>query len=418
MPIQNKSYLLILEKLILFFFTLQLVAVNFSIAATSIGFGVSSGLWVIYMFLKRDFHIEKTIRKDIKIVLFLVLLFLVFDVISKIFAIFPEGNFWGIKRTFLFLNFFIAITVIKSFKELIYLLLAVVLVTSLISVYEVIYYFATLSEELKSTEWGLIRINYFSYPLTEGQIKMIVFLLIFPILFYKTNTNTIFDNKWVLISMIIPIFVSMFLTQSRNVYVALIICFVIFGLIYNWKYLIGFFIILTLVWFIVPQQYKSRTASIFDSGHQSNKTRLIMWDVGLKMIKDNPVTGVGEADKFEKVYELYKKIDPNNPSEGTHLHNNFLMVAVTYGIPAFLVFIGIFAFIFWKQIKYYQITHQKFQKLLILGCILNSIAFQVAGIFDYNYRDQKIIPLMIFTLAIPFVIMIIKNNNTEKELER
>jgi len=418
MPIQNKSFLLILEKLILFFFALQLVAVNFSIAFTSIGFGVSSGLWVIYMFLKRDFYIEKTILKDIKIVLFLVLLFLVFDIISKIFAIFPEGNFWGIKRTFLFLNFFIAITVIKSFKELIYLLLAVVLVTSLISVYEIICYFSTLTEELKSTEWGLIRINYFSYPLTEGQIKMIVFLLIFPILFYKTDTKTIFDNKFVLISLIIPIFVSMFLTQSRNVYVALILCFIIFGLIYNWKYLIAFFLILTIVWFIIPQQYKSRTASIFDSEHKSNKTRLIMWEVGLKMIKDNPVTGVGEADKFEKVYELYKKIDPDNPSEGTHLHNNFLMIAVTYGIPAFLVFIGIFAFIFWKQIKYYKITNLRFQKLLILGCILNSIAFQIAGVFDYNYRDQKIIPLMIFTLAIPFVIMIIEKNKTEKELEK
>ena len=395
----------IIERIILFFFVLQLVSVNYSIAVTSIGFGVSCGLWLFYIFLNRSSNIDTGLSSDIKLISFFILFFLFFDIISKLFAIFPDGNFWGIKRTLLFLNFFIAITVIKSFKELFYILIIIAVVTALFSTYEIIYYFLTLGNELKHSEWGLIRINYFSYALTEGQIKMLIFLWFFPMLFFRLDTKTILDNKIFLALLITPIFISMFLTQSRNVYVALFLSFIIFGIIYNWKYLLLFIISLLILWFVTPSQYKARIASILDLEQRSNMTRLIMWDVGLKIVKDYPVTGVGESDKFERIYEMYKKIDPENPSEGTHLHNNILMVAVTYGIPGLLAFIGIFLIALLKHIKYYKVIKLKFAKLTILGCILSSIAFQIAGIFDYNYRDQKIAPIIIFTLSVPFVLM-------------
>ncbi|HLD35371.1 MAG TPA: O-antigen ligase family protein, partial [Planctomycetota bacterium] len=73
--------------------------------------------------------------------------------------------------------------------------------------------------------------------------------------------------------------------------------------------------------------------------------RLGYWDATVKIIRDNPLTGVG-LNQFSNSYLYYKTADAG---EVLKAHNDYLQMASELGIPALLVFLAIW-FIILKSI--------------------------------------------------------------------
>ncbi|MCX6165974.1 MAG: O-antigen ligase family protein [Ignavibacteriae bacterium] len=128
------------------------------------------------------------------------------------------------------------------------------------------------------------------------------------------------------------------------------------------------------------------------------------------MFKDHPLIGVGD-NEITQVYKMYKI--PESHGEGSHLHSNYMMVLATKGILGLLIYIALFTTLFLKQIKYFRITENKEQKYLIFGCILATLSFHIAGIFEWNYGDWEVLTLLLFILSIPFILINLKTE-TEK----
>jgi O-antigen ligase len=255
---------------------------------------------------------------------------------------------------------------------------------------------------MKKTEWGYIRIDYFAHPLTQGQIKMLVLSFTLPLLFSKEKLPV---NRKILIALLVPLFVSMFLTQSRNVYLGFAAALIVYGFMGNKKLLAAFFIYGIIFWFAAPENFKSRIESIIDVNHPSNRARIEMWKVSKDIFLDYPFFGLGErVHHFEEIYSQYKEIEPENWGEGTHLHNNLLMILVQFGIFGLAAFLGMFISIFIKQVKFFKTEEDNLSRLLLLGSILVMISFHVAGVFDYNFRDQKVAPFLLFFIAVPFTV--------------
>jgi len=243
-----------------------------------------------------------------------------------------------------------------------------------------------------------IRIDYFNYPLTIGEIKMLSFFSVFPLLFIKEKI--IFDRKY-LVLILLPVFISMILTQSRNVFLAMFICFIIYGIIANRKFLVTFILILVLSAIFLPSAMTSRISSIADINHSSNSARISMWIVGLQMFADHPFTGIADSH-IKEIYETYKT--PETSAEGVHLHSNFIMILATTGIFGFISYIGMFLIIFLKQIKYYRNTGNPINKMLMLGSILVMISFHISGIFEWSFGDHEVMTVFFFLIAVPLII--------------
>lgn len=95
--------------------------------------------------------------------------------------------------------------------------------------------------------------------------------------------------------------------------------------------------ILPFVLFILPLAYKERIQSITTYKEDaSSMSRLELWGTGLKMICDNPLTGVG-LHGFSYFVEIYNPDIPDH-SKGLVAHNAYIELAAEAGIITFFFY--------------------------------------------------------------------------------
>ncbi len=401
----NKKIIVRIDSIILVFITIHIFAISFSIALASISFGIWAGLWILKMIFLRESPLEKSLASEFKCTIIFILIYLIFEFLSRTFAVIPENSYSGYKRISLILVFFGCIANYSSEKSLHTSLKVIGVVFALISLYEIIRF---ALDYLFSNGQSLLsfRISYFAHPLTTGEMKMMVLLLLLPL--FSLKGKEFFKFKISLLFILLPIFIAMILTMSRNVYIAVFICFIIYGIVLNRKFLISFFLFLIVFWFIVPSQMKDRITSITDiQNNESNRSRIMMWQVGLKMIEDHPLLGIGD-NEFIQVYQMYKPIQISG--EGSHLHNNFLMIFATTGIFGFIGFCGFLISVFIKQISYYKKSKYEIDKLLIFGSLLAFLSFNIAGLFEWTFGSWQVLSIFLFIISIPFIIFKLKLN--------
>jgi O-antigen ligase len=383
--------------------------VSISIAVSSIAFGIWLALWLVQIIVDKRIQYDRSLFKEIRLINTFVILYFLFEIISRFFAVYPEGAFNNLKRLLLFLIFYVSILKISDYKTLGKILIINVFAVSLISIYELIEYLLKFNELILQKPFSEIRIDYFNYPITTAEIKMMSFFSLFPLLFVKEKF--ILQKKYIIL-LLLPVFIAMILTQSRNVLLASFICFIIYGIFVNRKFLLAFILIVVLSAVILPSGYTDRAKSIFDPNHVSNKSRIDMWKIGWQMFEEHPFTGIADSH-IKEIYETYKK--PEVKGEGVHLHNNFIMILATTGIFGFISFIGMFITIFIKQLKFYKEQMNSARKMLIFGSILVMISFQISGIFEWSFGDHEVMTVFFFLISVPFVLRKFdKANFTEK----
>ena len=224
----------ITDKVIIIFLAVQIISISFSIALSSISLGIWAGLWILQFLYQRNTGISEKLKGEIKFISILIALFFIIDLISRLSAVVPEGALGGLKRFTLYLIFFGMIAKIRDKNVLNKILFSVLTVFTILSIYEIILYIIRFPVEAQYMNVGEIRLYSFAYFITTGEVKMLLFLTLFPLLFIKEK---VFINKAYLITSLSIIFISMYLTQSRNVFIAVFTCLIIFGLVINRKFL-------------------------------------------------------------------------------------------------------------------------------------------------------------------------------------
>lgn len=396
---QVEKFNLTADKLILFLLTLQTVSSFFSVALNSIAFGIWGGLWIIQIIINRKVLHANERLTGFKWINISIAAYVIIEFISRLNAVIPDNAFIGMKRLLLLLIFYVAILNISKLKQVKIIYFGLLCVAGLVSIYELAVYFIRLPVELQSLPLIEIRINYFGYPLSLGQMKMFLLVCLFPLML---SENIIFGKRKYFLLLTIPIFISMILTQSRNVFLAFFICFVICTFIMNRKVLLTSLGLIVIAAFLIPGEHLDRFKSIADPNHLSNKSRIVMWQTGWQMFLGHPLTGVGD-NEITKVYKMYKDIEYD--SEGSHLHNNFIMILATTGIFGFIAWITFFILILRKFFMFYKSQDDHLVKLISLGGILLMISFFISGFFEWSFGDHKAMSVFFFLLAMPFVVV-------------
>jgi O-antigen ligase len=393
----NPNIIRYTDLLIIIFIGLAAFSSQWSIAASSIGIGGLILLTAFRLVLKRD---------DLKIdknVLILFAAYLLIQVISSAICGDPADSFDNMyRKASIYIVFFASIFFIRQPLQLKRMLTALFLFTAFISVVELVR-FAIDYLPNPQMPIGEYRLQYFGFPLTNGAIKMMVLLITVPLLFTKESFvfgRTSLAKLWLaLISL--PILATFYLTNARNAVLGLFTGLLVYGIMKNRYFLAGLIAVTLGFLLLAPLPMKERILSIADLDHSSNHTRIVMWETGLKIFKDNPVTGVGDVD-INKVYRQYKT--PEFHGEGSHMHSNFVQILVNYGAAGITAWLALMLYIFYRQLSIFRETNkQNFPNTLAVISISSMAALMVSGLTEWNFGDAEFAAIMWFNLALAFI---------------
>jgi O-antigen ligase len=147
---------------------------------------------------------------------------------------------------------------------------------------------------------------------------------------------------------------------------------------------------------LAPPTLTARLYSTFSLTDPSNADRIAMMKSGWRMIKSDPLTGVG-PDMVIQVYPGYLDkgaVNQRNP----HLHNVPLQIAAERGIPALLVWLWFVVTLvrdFWRARR----SDQPSLSNAALACIGAMLA---AGLFEYNFGDSEFLMLFLVLVTLPY----------------
>ena len=145
-----------------------------------------------------------------------------------------------------------------------------------------------------------------------------------------------------------------------------------------------------------PVDLTARLYSTFSLTDPSNIDRVAMIKSGLRIIKDDPLTGVG-PDMIIQVYPQYRDktaVNQRNP----HLHNVPLQIAAERGLPALGVWIWFIVVLF---IDFFRRRRGGHPSLSNAG-LAAIVAMLAAGLFEYNFGDSEFLMLFLVLVTMPY----------------
>lgn len=147
---------------------------------------------------------------------------------------------------------------------------------------------------------------------------------------------------------------------------------------------------------LAPANLTARLYSTFSLTDPSNIDRVAMMKSGWRIIKDDPLTGVG-PDMIIQVYPAYR--DKSAVNQRTpHLHNVPLQIAAERGVPALLVWLWFIVTLvrdFWRR------RHSD-QPSLSNAALAGIGAMLAAGLFEYNFGDSEFLMLFLVLVTLPY----------------
>jgi len=143
-------------------------------------------------------------------------------------------------------------------------------------------------------------------------------------------------------------------------------------------------------YFFAPGAFRERIHSAFDPHHPWNQQRVYMWDAGLRMFRDHPLTGVGLQDMHE-LYDRYRA--PGSVERAGHLHNSFVQVGASMGAVGLAAFAWLYGALAWTAAAGLKplLRQRGLAAGLKLGVLAALAGFVVAGCFEWNFGDEELL---------------------------
>ena len=192
------------------------------------------------------------------------------------------------------------------------------------------------------------------------------------------------------------------LSLTRGAWVAAAVTLAILAWVRARKYFFAGALALVLFFsFLAPDSWTERWQSITDLSDKSNYDRLCMAEAATFMIAERPLFGIGPEVVGER-YSIYRH--PTAPRMSIpHLHNTFLQRAAEQGLMglgSYLVLMIAGLALAWREFRRHGGINGS-RADLYLAVFLVLVGFNVAGLFEDNWRDTEVRRLMLFVLAVP-----------------
>ena len=156
-------------------------------------------------------------------------------------------------------------------------------------------------------------------------------------------------------------------------------------------------VLAALFFVLAPPQVTGRFMSMFDASDPTRVDRITMLKVGGRMVKANPIAGVGPARVGDRYREF---LDPSEPAQvNPHLHNVPMQIAAERGLPALAAWIWMMVALAIDMVKRLKIPDTRFLAAAALGCM---VAMFAAGMAEYNFGDSEFLMLFLTLMTLPY----------------
>ena len=155
-----------------------------------------------------------------------------------------------------------------------------------------------------------------------------------------------------------------------------------------------------LLFVIAPGAVRTRITDSARPDYYANAERLQMLRVGIRMVRDKPLTGVGPG-RVEELYTEYLSATDLVPAYHGHLHNNAIQLAAEFGLPVVAAALLFLFALFRDLLRRSASAGSRDEKFLCRTSILGLVGFVIAGMFDYTYGHSLGIILLAFAVLAP-----------------
>ena len=192
------------------------------------------------------------------------------------------------------------------------------------------------------------------------------------------------------------------LSLTRALWLA---CFVLLGIHLVWRRskLAWALPLLPLAAFVVaPEPLKTRVYDSLRPEYYSNAERLQMAKVGWKMIRENPLTGVG-AGRAGELYTAYLPPGAAVPAYHGHLHDNALQLAAEFGLPVLCGALLCLTALLRDLLRAYSRAWRRDDRFLCRAALLGITGFLITGLTDYTYGHALGLIVFSFVALAPLI---------------
>ena len=204
------------------------------------------------------------------------------------------------------------------------------------------------------------------------------------------------DRLWA--ALIMPaVLVALALTFSRNAWVGACAGISLLFLLRDFRLVALLPVAAALFLAFAPAPIADRLYSTFRLSDPTNMDRLAMIRSGLRIIKDDPLTGVG-PDMIIQVYPHYR--DPGAVKQSNpHLHNVPLQIAAERGLPGARRLALVHRRRCCATSAEAPIVGDAFAADCGAGGV---VAMLAAGMFEYNFGDSEFLMLFLLLVTLPY----------------
>ncbi len=362
---------------------IQIGVISVSIAAASLALGAMLLLTAAWIVAERRWVLRATPLD------YYFFAYCAVELLTAATAVYPADAFHNAKRLILVTIVYAAVLAFDSRPKLRLGILALGAIVALLSVFEIGIYLAEHKD----------RLNIFQSYMTAGGLKMMLGLVIVP---FVLDGKTPKRDRILFALILVPILAALMLTNTRSSWLGFIAGGIIIAVVQNWKFLFILAATIAAFFLFAPAHQVDRARSIVDMSHPSNYGRINMWTTGLRIAHDYPLLGVGDTD-LHVFYEKYKAAD--DPETGGHLHNNMVTLLVTLGGVGLAVVLALFVKIFLVLLA---IVRRRRADWLYgsasAGVLAAYCAFQVNGVFEWNFGDHEIMVFLWFFIGLALAV--------------
>ena len=186
---------------------------------------------------------------------------------------------------------------------------------------------------------------------------------------------------------LVPLLAILVFTWTRSGWIGMLGGVTVLLLILRPKWLVALAVILILTLSFGPEKIRDRASSIFDPAQKSNAARIEMYKTGIDLIKEHPITGVGDQSlkKYSSI-SIYRGIEVRH----AHFHQNQITMAVLWGVPG-LIFGTWFLYatgrLLWQKRR--KLSGDSWQKTWLTAGLGVWVAFNVIGLVDWSFGDAE-----------------------------
>jgi len=386
------------------FYLLFIFGSTFSIALAQISLGISLFLFIILL-IKKPFNPFNSILKRFYI---LIAGFIVWQIISALVNPTPLSSLIAVKEAWLFIAVPIGVYLCKDIQYRRLLATGFGIGIMLLGLYG-IFQFSLGVDWYHSSPlhpapgFGYIVRGNFPHPLTFGNYFATASIFFITLFIGKRKKIA---NSYLSIFICAALLggIATLFSFSRGSILAMAFGLLLLILIKSKRpilYILCFVVLIGSVTIFTPGLY-DRIEKRLEREYNLNDEmgRLYIWNSSLKLVKENPIFGVGGGN-FPKEYAKLLPSDVEPRKKHVHAHNDLINFTAVFGIPGMILYLLIWfelLRVLWRKWKIS--TEETHNKPYILAAILGSVAFFVTSFTEATFVDEEVRQMLMFIWAI------------------